>query len=149
MFKNLDKRQKTELSITAIGIIFLIFLVIGNIQRIQKKKIAIIKTGTKMSPSLSAPISLERGEIKESMIKDSWGRDPFFFTTSGMAGSGLEGLVLNGIVWDKDNPYAIINDDVVKIGDKLDDMRVVEISEKSVTLEQDGKRYTLQLSSEY
>jgi uncharacterized protein YxeA len=61
----------------------------------------------------------------------------------------MEDLILNGIVSDRENPYAIINNDVVKVGDKVNDMTVIEINEKSVVLEQDGQKHTLELNLNY
>ena len=149
MLKDLDKKQRTELIITGISVIFLIFLVIGNTQKAQKKKASMITTGKTVASSLLAPISFEEKEIEESVIKEGWGRDPFLFGASTMTSFGLEGLLLNGIVWDKENPYAIINNDVVKIGDKIGDITVVEINEESVVMEEDGEQHTLDLNVAY
>lgn len=81
------------------------------------------------------------------MAKGTWGRDPFFFDSviSGKT-ENLSEFILNGIMWDKDNPYAVINNEVVKLGDKIGDKTVVEINEKNVVLEQDGQRHTLELN---
>ncbi len=146
MLKNLGKKQKIEVIIIGIGIIFLIFLIIGNVQKVRKKRMSIIKTGETVASSMSAPIFLEVEVMKESAIREDWGRDPFSFAKSTSGGAGLEGLVLNGIMWDKDNPFAIINSDVVKVGDKVRSMAVVEITETSVILEYQGKKYTLNLT---
>lgn len=146
MLENLDKKQKLQVTITAIGIVFLIFLIAGNVQKSYKKRASIIDANTELSSFLSAPISLERKNIEESLVKQDWGRDPFFPSASMISSSDLGGVVLNGIVWDKENPYAIINDDVVKVGDTIGDIGIVEINEKSVTVEQDGKKYTLELN---
>lgn len=147
--KNLDKKQKTELMITSIGILFLIFLVISNTQKARKKKAFMAKASDTVISSLSVPISFEEKEIEESAIKEGWGRDPFLFGASTATGFGIEGFILNGIVWDKDNPYAIINNDVVKIGDKIGDIAVVEINKESVIVEEDGEQHTLELNVAY
>ncbi|MBU1853792.1 MAG: hypothetical protein KJ957_07105 [Candidatus Omnitrophica bacterium] len=144
MFKNLGKKERLELTITGIGIIFLIFLVIGNVQKIHKKKFLIIKANTEVVSSLSAPISFDIPEIEESDIKEGWGRDPFFLGPS--MGATLEGLILNGIVWDKDTPYAIINNNVVEVGEILGGVTIIEINQNSVVLEQEEETYTLKLN---
>lgn len=145
MLKNIGKKEKIELTITGIGVIFLIFLVITNVQEIQAKKKVMVKSEEEVVSSLAAPISFETLKEEESKIKEGWGRDPFVMGFSGTGEAGLEGLNLNGIVWDEDAPYAIINTDVVKVGDKIGGMLVVEITETSVVLEQDEKRHTLEL----
>jgi len=58
----------------------------------------------------------------------------------------MEDLSLNGIVSDMENPYAIINNEVIKLGDTVNGMTVIEINEKSVVLEQDGQKHTLELN---
>ena len=146
MLKNLGKKQKIELTITSIGIIFLLFLVIGNAQKAQKKKMSMLKTDSQVASSMSAPVFIEGRKVEESAIRQDWARDPFSSATSVSASAGLEGLVLNGIMWDSKNPLAIINSEVVKVGDELHGMKVAEITEKSVVLEYEGKEYTLDLN---
>lgn len=145
MLKNSGKKEKIELTITGIGVVFLIFMVITNVQKVQAKRRSMAKAGETVISSLSAPISFETAEIKESAIKEDWGRDPFFLGTVSRDDIELDGMVLNGIVWDEANPYAIVNSEVVKVGDKLGNMKIVEITKDSVVLEQDGNRHTLTL----
>ncbi len=146
MLDNLGKKEKFELIITGIGIMFLIFMVIGNVRKIQSKKKSMDKTSKAITTSLSAPISFEALEVEESEIREGWGRDPFFLARGSTGDIGLEGLILNGVVWDKDDPYAIINSDIVKVGDKLGSIKIIEITETSVILEQDGVHHILNLS---
>ncbi|MBU1147881.1 MAG: hypothetical protein KKD11_05950 [Candidatus Omnitrophica bacterium] len=143
--KNLGKKERMELTITGIGVIFLIFLVLGNVQKIQAKKRSMAKSGAAITSSMSAPISFEAPEIEESTIKEGWGRDPFSLGANTPEDIGFEGLAVNGIMWDEDNPLAIINDDVVKVGDMLGGLKVVEITKTSVVMEQNGERHTLNL----
>ena len=145
MLKNLGKKEKIQLTITGIGIVFLIFLVMGNVGKGQTKKRSMEKTGETVASSLSVPISFEVSQIEESLIKQGWGRDPFFLGPESTEDIELDGLILNGIMWDENSPYAIINNDVVEIGAKLGTMIVIEITDSNVILEQKGKRYTLDL----
>jgi len=72
---------------------------------------------------------------------------PFFpGSTSVASDSGLAGFVLNGIVYGDDNPYALVNSDIVTIGDIVDDAVILEINEDNVVIEQDDKKYTLKVS---
>jgi hypothetical protein len=52
---------------------------------------------------------------------------------------------LTGIMWDKQRPMAIINDKLIKKGDKVKDLTVVEIKESEVILESEKNRYILTL----
>lgn len=51
-----------------------------------------------------------------------------------MARINTTGLTLTGIIWDKDNPLAIINDSMLRKGDALGANKVIEIRPDSVTL---------------
>jgi len=147
MLKNLDKKQKIELTITGIGVIFLIFMLIGSLGKAHKRKRVAAKVRTESAALLSSPVSFGRDKAKESAIKQGWGRDPFFpGSTSVASDSGLAGFVLNGIVYGDDNPYALVNSDIVTIGDIVDDAVILEINEDNVVIEQDDKKYTLKVS---
>jgi hypothetical protein len=53
------------------------------------------------------------------------------------------GLQMSGIVWDPQAPLAIINNVLVKEGEKVEKVMVVKIFQDSVLLEKDGLRHTL------
>jgi len=82
-------------------------------------------------------------EIRKIEALD-WGRDPF------MSGEmQIEvGLVLNGIVWDAESPFAIINDTIVRIGDKVDSSKVKDIQREKVILIKGAHICELELSGE-
>ena len=56
------------------------------------------------------------------------------------------GLSLQGIIWHKKNPCAVINDQIVAAGDRIQDARVIEIYKEEILLEHDGVFHTLFLS---
>lgn len=60
----------------------------------------------------------------------SWGRDPF----SPSAINRAVDLELNGILWDKESPKAIINEDIVGIGDIVKGNIIVDIRQDTVIL---------------
>jgi type II secretory pathway component PulC len=144
VLKDADVKKKIELTVTGIGVVIFIFLIISYAQKSGHKKI-ISKINAYPASTMAMTGSLES---KESWDKIKWGKDPFLMDASSLKGhQGMAGLVLNGIVSDRENPYAIINNDVVKLGDKVNDMTVIEINEKSVILEQDGQKHTLELNT--
>ena len=148
MLKNLNKKQKIELAVTAVGDIFLIFMVIGRTKGVRKLKETSLKEDTKSVSFFSAPISIGRTKAKQAAIKEDWKRDPFFPGSASISSdSGLAGFMLNGILWSEDSPYAIINNDIVTIGDIVDDAMILEINEDSVIVEQDDERYILKVDS--
>lgn len=54
----------------------------------------------------------------------------------------LTGFIVTGIVWGN-IPQAIINEKIVKIGDTIDEARVVNIDKYGVTLFFENREYTL------
>ena len=62
--------------------------------------------------------------------------------------SGVAGLVLHGIVYESgDQSMAIINGQILKKGQQLDGMKVLEITPTSVTMQIEGKPHLLRLES--
>ncbi|MBN1405195.1 MAG: hypothetical protein JW946_01595 [Candidatus Omnitrophica bacterium] len=56
-----------------------------------------------------------------------------------------DAFVLSGIVYSQDDPIAVINNSIYTIGGNVDGAKVIEINEKSVMLEKDGKDLELKL----
>jgi hypothetical protein len=84
----------------------------------------------------------------------SWGIDPFRSRNvhrdqpPPTAAKGGLSWVLSGIIFDESSPIAYINSRLVKIGDKVNDAKVVSIERRTVTLDLDGRRFTISLSKE-
>jgi len=135
-------KKKVELTITGIGIIIFMFLIANHLSRpINSKVVPKIEPYVTLESTMTVISKTTSGNDVE------WGRDPFLLSASNVKpDGGMEGLDLNGIMSDKANPYAIINNDVVKLGDKVNGMVVIEINEKNVVLEQNGQKHTLELN---
>ena len=58
---------------------------------------------------------------------------------------GAKGLALNGIVWDENFPLAMINDQVLGVGEKIDNRQIKKITRTEVTLEEQGREFILTL----
>jgi len=71
-------------------------------------------------------------------------RDPMQFgpviTQTGQADTS--GLIVKGIVYSKNNPCAVIGDQIVHQGDKILDVVIIKINENSVEFEVNGKKWT-------
>ena len=93
----------------------------------------------------SHPERFPSGERSRSRF-NSWGRDPFVL--EGELAQGIKGLVLDGIVWDEQNPLAMINDEVLRVGDTIGNSRIVNITQTEVTLKEGGSKFTLRLGGE-
>ena len=141
--KEADVKKKIELIITGIGAIIFIFLIISYAQKSWHKKIISKNAYPASTAAMTGSL-----ESKKSWDKIKWGKDPFLMDTSNLKEhQDMAGLVLNGIVSGQENPYAIINNEIVKLGDKINDMFVIEINEKSVVLEQNGQKHILELNA--
>jgi len=42
-------------------------------------------------------------------------------------------LKLEGIMWDPDDPYVIINDEILRVGDEIEGVTILKIEKESVT----------------
>ena len=141
MLKEAESRKRIELTVTGIGVVILIFLVTSHMSKSGASKGVSKNEAYKTSESAMMTVS-----EPESWDKLRWGRDPFLLDASNAKEQGMEDLTLNGIMPDKQNPYAIINNEVVKLGDKVGEMTVIEINENNVVLDENGKRHTLELN---
>ncbi len=72
-----------------------------------------------------------------------WGSDPFvrdWVMVNELANLKLKAITLGG-----ERPYALINDQILQVGDEISGKRVVKIESDNVTLEQGGRTFTLLL----
>lgn len=137
----MDKRR-IELIITGVLLISLI-LAWGNTMSVLKKKKATPKAVVTVPlASVSVPkISVSR-EIEND--KDlSWVRCPF--SGKSLSPGASEDMKLNGIIWDEQNPMAVINDIIVKKGDTCDGQIVADIKQDKVILKGSDKEIELRL----
>jgi len=72
-----------------------------------------------------------REEQSRRMMNSAWVRDPF---ASGSGNGSLSGLSLSGIMWDPSTPVAIINGELVNVGDTIDRYRIVSITKDEVSV---------------
>ena len=74
---------------------------------------------------------------------ETWGADPFvrdWVMVNELANLKLKAITLGG-----EHPYALINDQILQIGDEISGKRVTKIESDNVTLEQGGRTFTLLL----
>ena len=82
---------------------------------------------TQNAPAVQPQLPVERHAKKSSFI--IWGRNPF-----SLKNTNVSTPVLNGIAWDEKAPRAIINDQIVGVGDMIGKNKVVAIAPNSVKL---------------
>ena len=70
-------------------------------------------------------------------------RNPFSPTATGAGAT--QAISLSGIIWDEENPAAMIGDRIVKEGDMVGKKKVKKIQEDKVILIEAGKEHILEL----
>lgn len=82
--------------------------------------------------------------LEEKRPAFSFSRDPFQLQPKEIITEfTVEGLKLSGIATDEKGKLAIINDEIVREGDTIFNIKVLEITEDKVIVEKEGKEYTL------
>jgi hypothetical protein len=77
------------------------------------------------------------------LAPETWESDPFvrdWVMVNELANLKLKAITLGG-----ERPYALINDQILQVGDEIGGKRVVKIEADNVTLEQGGRTFTLLL----
>lgn len=146
-------RQKDliQLSITGFLVIVLIFA-FGNA---SKKAHSRNLKDTKPKVADLAAISVNQANKSEgkslySMLEQQaesieLKRDPFTAAPIVSMEKSSSGVLLEGIVYDKANPMALINNQVVKIGSRVGINTVINIKQNSVILNDGTKDFELRL----
>jgi len=88
--------------------------------------------------------------IADDFVYDSHGRkDPFslpILNTGNTADmEAIAGVKLEGIIWDADNPIAVINGKVVVVGNEISGAKVLEINENEVIFDANGQNVKIKL----
>ena len=86
----------------------------------------------------------------DELIYNSHGKkDPFAPPEINDQGQGgaevLSGIKVEGIIWEKDNPLAVVNSKVVMVGETVAGVLVAEIKEDEVIFEINGRRFPVKL----
>jgi len=128
-----------KIIITGSLVVVLIFVLISNVQKANKKKKMVkeaksiaesVQPDKKFVPQLSGLYGRLSEEVKNIQVE----RDPFTKLKIAPATTPSQGLYLIGVAWDDDSPKAIINDKIVAIGSVIQGYRVVEIYKDKVIL---------------
>ncbi len=83
----------------------------------------------------------------------NWGRDPFYRAKKGNIPVVSENVqinwILNGILFNKQTPSAVINKKIVGIGDKINGAKIIDITKTKVTLEKENSEiFILQITKD-
>ena len=98
--------------------------------------------GARALPEVKMKLQKERAEKQ-------WGRDPFQRTRTAEFGYRTSSLELKGIsIGAKGEGYALINQEIVKVGDTVEGCEVISIERNRVLLQKGGQSFYLKLPEE-
>ena len=146
-------KQKKQLIITA-GLILVMVVVwantfktISNRKKIKKAapvvSVPAVVSVTDKAPSapIKKPVIIQRVENEDDI---TWGRCPFSGKIFYGEAKALD-LKLTGILWDEDNPQAIINDEIREKGDKVGKFKIIEILPEKVIVSDGTEKFELKI----
>jgi len=162
----MTEKDKKNLIITGVLIVVLIFMIANAAGRIRKSKMrmareksttAAKKSQDKITAELpeGAIIEVSKARLPAANLFSrldresdnlSLKRDPFSMRTISVEEQiASQGARLSGILWDKKSPQAVINDEIVKVGDKIDDYTINAIEKDRVILSNKEGKIILKL----
>jgi hypothetical protein len=143
----MTKKEKIEYIITGILVVLLLLFSIRMVVRVSRAKKR--RPATKKEASDSGIIQKEMAVATEKIVTKgktlSWRHDPFGLAPSVREEKEAGPLKLEGVLWDKAAPLAIINGQILKKGENVDGRKIVEIGERHVILSDGEKKQKLQL----
>lgn len=98
------------------------------------------------SPRAGLPLpaqSVQRQAQHQRATVLTWNRDPFI---RGSAIREISGLTLTGILWDAHEPLAIINGQMVHVGEEIEGYHIVDISRDRVSVTDDTQTFHLHIT---
>ena len=129
----MDKQQKLKIALPIL-ILVMAFVwgpaIMGSGSKKNGKSVGNVSSGSVSQGSnldlIALARSSERKKARTSYV--DWGRNPFTLSESPKAS------VLEGIMWDAKNPQAIINGNILGIGEKVGSGVIVDIQKTSVII---------------
>ena len=120
-------------------------MIVGCQKKVDKKTLSSHEPRvTNRKQEVGKKANKERNAEGKILSPAKYGReDPFDPTFNESGESSSKGL--RGIIWDEQDPRAIIDNKIVRVGDKLLSCTVVEIKERSVILNDEFGDYELNL----
>ena len=130
-------KKKIEIIITGILVIILVFSVSFSMRSIRRR--------TRKAAPIEGIVELERidlavplarkvtSQIEKRYTTTKWSRDPFSKYVATIEGT-LDDLRLEGIIWDEENPYVVINGKITVVGEKIGKYEIINILKQKVIL---------------
>lgn len=105
---------------------------------------ALLRSRVPANTNQEVSLALDAQNRQKSRTKyKTWGRNPF--TSARISASGVTGLWLGGIIYNAQGGYALINNQIVHVGDEVNGNRIVDIKRDRVILNDGSKDFELKL----
>jgi len=130
------KKKNIEIIATAFLIIALIFVSISSYKKIKGVISRTVVTGQNVEQAKVAsasPVAATISKQAEGKLFKDWGRDPFSGVIYSVQGKDIT-LKFTGVLWDDNNPQALINGKIVGNNSTVGKYRVIKINRDSVIL---------------
>ena len=145
----MTRRQKQSAMLAALAVVLVAVYVRAFMPKRSAQQSAVPSTAVSVQPPAevpSGPAALAPQEVlaqrEAQRLRASelnWNRDPF---TRGRTGA-VGGFTLSGILWDTQQPIAIINGQMLRVGEELDGYRVADIGQDHASLTDGTHTYQL------
>ena len=139
----MKKKEKIQIAVTIVLVLVLLILA-ADIFKKRKNN-----AQKQLAVSAPAPITPVKPSFYLELEKEAEGlsvdRDPFSRPVVTASENESPALVLGGIVWDAQNPAAVINDQVLKVGSAINGNTVMDIQKDRVILSDGFNQFELYL----
>lgn len=144
--------NKNRTFILSVLLVVLAFSLLSMVARIKARLNKYKRTTKTTVPSLISKEAAPEESLEKIFAKMEIKRDPFVFggpeKNLAPAGESQGSLELTAIAWDKSRPLAIINNEVLGIGDEIGGAKIVAIEEDKVKLARGNEVFELTLTQE-
>lgn len=135
-----DKKVVALIVLTVLAVISLIYGVTAH-PKGRARNATVIESRTALTSQGAGNVVSTKRRAKRSQFK-TWKRSPF---VASLTVSTKTKLTLNGIIWDKAKPKAMIGDAIVVKGDTVGANKVVDIQPDRVILNDGTKDFELKI----
>lgn len=159
---NLQKREKILMWIAGLVAVFFVIdriVCSENVQQLPQvaekpvvKKLHSQSSNVVKSESKQTQKPFNRKDNNEFTKLKVWGRDPFVgtirLTEFDSSSTDSSDFVLKGVIWKGDDAQVLIGNEILKKGDRVGNLEILEIEKDRVVCKKNGKIVTLLLKED-
>jgi len=143
-------KKNTVETVVTIALVMILLLAVASLFERQKKavdKTKITKPNISKQNDQKANIAPATPDFKDLEARSkalAWGADPFTYRPLHPI-DAVGDFKLDGVVWDKQSPKAIVSGMIVGVGEKVGEYTIVDITPDSVILSDGIKEIELKI----